>query len=99
MAVLSGLLALGVLALAVVVVRSGKGGEAGRTASELRAGLASLIRDWTDSALTELGQLGLQQEGQPGLQQKGQLDSFAGQLVALTASNRSGAARRSAAPA
>ena len=53
--------------------------EVDRSARRSREELASTVKDWGDSAVRSIGQL--------GLQQKSQLDTFAAQLVTLTESN------------
>ena len=53
--------------------------EAGRSAQQVREELGGAVKDWGDSTVTNIGQL--------GLQQKGQLDTFSEQLVKLTNSN------------
>ena len=53
--------------------------EAARSAQQLREELGGVVKHWGDSAVTNIGQL--------GLQQKGQLDTFSEQLVKLTGSN------------
>ncbi len=53
--------------------------EAGRTALRLREELGGLVRAWGDTAVDNIGRL--------GLQQKNQLDIFSQQLALLTGSN------------
>jgi len=53
--------------------------ETARNAQQLRTELAGAVKDWGDSTVANIGVL--------GTQQKAQLDTFAEQLVVLTASN------------
>jgi DNA recombination protein RmuC len=53
--------------------------ESSRNAQQVRQEVADVVKDWGDSAVVSVGQL--------GLQQKAQLATFSDQLVALTASN------------
>ncbi len=53
--------------------------EAARNGQQVREELGGSVKHWGDSAVTNIGQL--------GLQQKGQLDTFSEQLVKLTSSN------------